>query len=271
MSATTTVAGMKFSDTLAALLDHALAYGFRIEPDTRGRGKLANSCIVYPADRDQSPINISERGAKYNRAHYENIRRQLYRAGLDPLPADQPSHGLGVIAAETAEEAQALAGPDAALLEVGEDVTVSSADGRAMTLDLKGDNASHIVGTLVAGFARQMGLGNAEAALAAGVVDEILTWSRTYSPDRVAESAERIRAELEAEYRGDIKTALDLAAQHEATAARLTKDIEKADAREKKAREDCAAALRRAEEAEATAARLEAALAPLRAVLGGQQ
>lgn len=264
MSATTTIVGIKFSDQLAALLDHAQAHGFRVEP---AKGTKPNAVVVYAPDKDIAPINVSERAAKFNKAHYENVKRQLYRAGLEPLPADQPDR---IVAGTDRDEVAAASPEGSAIINLTNGFTASSPSGEVIELDLTGEAGPKLAHHLINGLAVQMGLGKAEQMLASDLVETVLSWAITFAPARIEASAEGLRAEIEAEYRGEIKAALELAAENEARALRAEKATEKADAAAKKAREDCGAALARAKEAEANAARLEAAIAPLRAVLGGQ-
>lgn len=254
----TTIAGVKFSDQLAALLDHAIANGFRVEPDTRPKGARGN-VVIYAPDKDVSPITISEKGAKYNRAHYENIRRELYRAGLPPLPADLANGTHGVVIAGTKEEALAQAPAGSAVLELGSD------DVGALLSDP--ESGPGFLDNLLTTLAKAGGLGSAEADLVGTVSAITYAWAQKYSPDRIAEGVATIGAAREADLRSQIDETLAMAAEAEKRVEAAERAVAKADEREKKAREDCAAALRRAEAAEARARELEAAIAPLRNLL----
>lgn len=266
----TTVAGVKFSDTLAALLDHAIAHGFRIEEDTRGKAK-ANAVVVYPPNKTLSPIAVSERSARFNKAHYENVRRELYHAGCPPLPADEPKTKTdlpGVITANSAAEALAQLPEGSRVVEVG----VLDGIGDDADLDAKlrdPEEGPKFIASVVDGLVSRAGIGAAESDLMGLLVYASMSWAQKFSPDRIATATENAHAAMEARFKKELDEALDLAARYEKQAVAADRAADRAIKKEEKAREDCAAALRRAEKAEAEARRLEAAIAPLRAVLGG--
>lgn len=234
---TTTIGGVRFSDQLAALLDHAIAHGFRIEPDLRG--KRAGGLIAYPPDKTQSQINVSERGAKFNRAHYENLRRQFYAAGLEPLPTDQTT---------TQEE---------------DPMTLHIHDSKSLTAALANpENRAETVGAMTVNLFEKSPDLKPYSTLAGSLM---YTLGIFINEGGVGDAAsEQVRASMQK----DLDEALAMASQHEATVVRLTAQLEKADLAEKAARADCAAALDRAKTAEAEATELRSALAPLRAILG---
>jgi hypothetical protein len=265
----TTVAGVKFSDTLAALLDHAIAHGFRVEEDTRGKSNKANAVVVYPPDKTLSPISVSERGARFNKAHYENVRRELYHAGCPPLPADAPRQIPGLITANSAAEALAQLPEGTHVVELGALTQDGPLPSEIEALLDDPEEAPKFIATVVESLVSRAGVGAAEADLLGLLTFATMSWSQKFSPDRINEAAAKAVSVAEAGFKKDIDEALALAAGFEKQAAASDRDAERALAREQKARDDCAAALRRAETAEAEARRLEAAIAPLRAVLGG--
>lgn len=265
----TTVAGTKFSDKLGALLVHALDHGFRIENDTRGK-KGATHVLILAPDRTVAPITVSERGARFNKAHYENIRRDLYRAGLPPLPEDEAR----VSTADAAVQSIVEATEDDSLVygdQNAAEAAAAAAGGEAVALsdlDFSGENGAFAYGKLVYIIGQQGGIDRDEAA-AIGKVAELLMAFFGEKGTTALES--RIRGEVAAEVTGrlqrEVNDALAMASEAEATAERATKALAAAEARETKAREDCKAALARATAAEAKAADLEKAIAPLRTLL----
>jgi hypothetical protein len=269
--ATTTIEGVRFSDTLAALLDHAAAQtGWRVERDTRGRN--AKGVLVYPADPAFGPFTVEERGAKFNRGHYDNLRRELYRAGLPPLPGDGPA----LLDALEAPEHVVMAPSKAAALKGMPKGTVAAeimpGVGFARTPELDRifndpDAAPKFVASMTEGLAVQAGVGKMEADLLAAIVQITTDWALINGKDRLAETAERVRAELAAEYDGQVRDALAMVEEAEARAERAEKALAKAEAAGSETGRMLTDALARAEAAEAEARRLNAALAPLRAVL----
>lgn len=272
---TSTVHGIRFSDALASLLEHAEAHGFRVEPDTRGKGK-PSGLVVYPADKAHSMITVNERGAKFNRAHYENLRRQLYAAGLPPLPADAPATAASeehVVddrifgSAEAAAAAAAAAGGNARVLDLG-----AALDGEADLSEYLGENNEHapaFMANIIGSLSLAIGQSPETGSLVAGLVDVAMRWSADNTGAELDRRIADASAQVSARFSKELEEALAMASKQEATALRAQKALEAAEARETKAREDCRAALRRAEAAEAKAAEAEAVLAPLRALLAG--
>lgn len=245
----TSIEGVRFSDQLGALLAHAHAHGFRIEPDTRGkRGGGGTTLVCYPPDKDQPPITVNERGAKFNKPHYENIRRDFYRAGLPPLPGDTKPVPADVPAPDETDGVTVLHVHNTSDL----DRVLADPDKRT----------DAVAGMTAALFARSPVL-EPVAELAGGIVNEIATWGAVMMEAVVTESLAAARAELSRE----VEEALRMASDWEATATRTQNALDKAVEREDRARSDCKDALRRAEAAEAKVAELEAVLTPLRALL----
>jgi len=249
---TTTIEGIKFSDQLAALVTHAMTHDFRAELDTRGKG---GGILLYPPDKEQPVITINERSAKFNKAHYENLRRQLYAAGCPPLPdqQQQPKRATGRRPANTHEE-MAIANEHAVHIHNAGDLAKVLADPEVR---------AHTMGAMVTDLFTKADQYIPVAGLAGGLAYALSVWADDAMDQFIELASQAAKDTLQA----DLDEALRMAAQHEATAVRLTGQLEKAEERETKAREDCATALRRAEVAEAKAAEAEAALAPLRAFL----
>ena len=245
---TATVSGIKFSDQLAALLDHAVAHGFRIEARTKGRG---DEVVVLAPDTDIRPITISEKGARFNKAHYDNIRRDLTKAGMPPLPGDtaRPTAAAKTAATKPHTHDHHTKATDQGLTELlapGQpdrgDILAGIVRGlfsRSSDLDMFGDLAGSLIYGLV---------------LNADALNEVMA-------EAVGEAALAANAR-------DVDEALALAAAAEKELGQLRSAVDKADAKEAAARADCAAALERARVAEAKAAELDAAISPLRALLG---
>lgn len=275
---TTNIAGVKFSDTLAALLDHASANGWRVEKDTRGR--TAKGVLVYPPDTTIPPITVEERGAKFNPGHYSNLRSQMYRAGLPPLPGDGPAllDAIGVATPPPDERIVVAASETEALRGLPKGTVpmeIMPGVGFARTPELEriltdADVAPRFVGNMTEGLARQAGVGQMEADLIGALVQMATDWALMNGSDRLAETAQRVRDELAVEYEGQIRDALAMVEEAEANAARAEKRAEKAEAREAQARKDCGEALDRARAAEARAHELDAAIAPMRALFAPQ-
>lgn len=250
---TTTIEGVKFSDQLGALLDHATAHGFRVESATNG--KRAGTVTLYAPDKDVAPIAVNERGAKFNRAHYENIRRDLYRAGCPPLPADAKNDP----AAHDAEPPAAAAADDA--------IDVIHIHNTAALDRMLADPAKRV--DVIAGMTASL-LNRADAplsvvaALTAGLVTEVATWAEAVLPEITKQCLADARLELGRE----VDEALRMASEWEATATRAQAALDKATEREDRARRDCGEAIARAKAAETEATELRNALAPLRALLG---
>lgn len=80
----TTFDGVKFSDPIAALLDQAQTQGFRIEADP-GKQRGGSAVVVYSPDKTVAPVRVGERGEVGVR-HVGNVRRSLTAAGMVPLP-----------------------------------------------------------------------------------------------------------------------------------------------------------------------------------------
>jgi len=266
MSSTTrTVVGVVFSDELAAVVDHAAAQdGWRVEPDTRAK-RGTNAVVIYPADKDHGPINVSERGAKFNRAHYSNLRRQLAHAGLPPLPAETGA----VIDAHSLADAKAQLPPGAKAVNL-----------RELMLNLAGDNEDEfitatddpeilprIMGTICHGMLVRHGVHDALALDAGGAITfamkTAITAHQLQSIDIDAVIAAAVR-----EKDAEVDQALAMAQEADARYERANNATVKAEEKEQKARDDCRAALAEAREQKARADELEAALAPLRSLLG---
>lgn len=258
MSSTTTVQGMKYSDQLAALLEHAIANGWRVEPNPREK---PNGALCYSPDKSQNVIRLSEKGAKFNRAHYENIRREFYRAGLPPLPGD-----AGPIRVATADAAEDIdLEPGQSITDLREVFAALADPARGNSLvDMCADPATapSVIGVLVEGLAGQF-VNHTHASFAGSLTSTVLRHLHAYSEEAVSRAA----AQVEQAMRKEVDDALAMAAEAERRADAEERASLRAAEREGKARQDCAAALRRAEEAEAKAARLEAAIAPLRGLL----
>lgn len=246
----TSIEGVRFSDELGALLAHAHAHGFRIEADTRG--KRAAGVILYAPDKTIPPITVTERGAKLNRAHYENIRRDIYRAGCPPLPTDTKTE-------PTTEETPMPPRAKKSVINLPETVHVHNETDLVRALadpETRADVVATMTGNL---FAKDPNL-QPFSSLAASVVYAV----SLFASDEDNDFASAARAALQTE----IDDALKMAAEAEAKAARLQTQLDRLEKSEAKARQDCADALRRAEAAEAEAGELSRALAPLRALLG---
>lgn len=251
--ASTTVAEMKFSPQTAELLIHAMQHGFRIEPDTRGRSKV-NAVIAYPPDKNLPPISINERGAKFNKAHYENLRRDLARAGMPPLDTDQPTPTPA--ATPAAKETPEMPATDRVL---------HLHNARELDAALTGSERSEAIAGMVNGLFERADLGPM-AGIAAGI---IYTLAANY--DEVRDDMARIAAERAVAHLGEeVNAATELAAAAEEKAGRLETALAKADAKNEKLTADLRAALERAKTAEATLAENEAVLGPLRALLAGK-
>lgn len=280
---TATIAGVRFSDQLAALLDHAEANGFRIEAETR-KGRFGG-VVVYAPDKTVAPISVQEEKAKFNPAHYDNIRRAIYRAGCPVLPGDKRAADEtddadttdsaaaaferlpGVVLANSREEALAAAPEGATVIELG-GIGMVADDGSDMARILHDEDLGpKFVAEVVLGLMKQTGAGDAEAALTAMVTKTVAAWVTTFSTKAMEEAVAKAATEIRRGYEKEINEALRMASEHEATAKRATKALEAAEAREAKARADCGEAIARAKVAEAKASELEAALRPLRAVL----
>lgn len=266
MSSTTrTVVGVVFSDQLAAVVDHAAAQeGWRVEADTRAK-RGTNAVVIYPADKDQGPINVSERGAKFNKPHYENLRRQLAHAGLPPLPAETKA----VIDAHSLEEAQTQLPPGSRAVNL-----------RELLLDLANDDENDFItssmdpeilprmmGTLAHGMLTRFGVHDAIALDAGGAitfaVKTAITAHQLQSIDIDAVVAAAVKAK-----EGEVNDALAMAQAERDKYDRANRATLKAEEKEAQARRDCAAALADARAQKARADELEAALAPLRNLLG---
>lgn len=235
------IEGVKFSDQLAALLGHARANGFRIEAAT-AKGRAASGAVtVYPADKTHPPITVTEIKGKFNRSHYENVRRDLYRAGCPPLPAD----------ARTAAD----------------EVKVEHIHNASqLTARLRADQPDRpdIIAGIVGGvFGQAEGYVGKFDSLAASIAYAVATAAEELGSELTALAADS-SATL---FQSELDEALALAAAAETRADNLQKELDRADARAEQAVTDCRAALRRAEAAEARAAEAEAAMAPLRAYL----
>jgi hypothetical protein len=267
MSQTTTVSGIKFSDQTAALLDHAASEGWRIEPDSRGRGK-PNTVIAYPADKTQQPITVSERCAKYNRAHYENLRRECYRAGLSPLPADASPAPTGVVDGDSLEDVQSRLPAGAKSVSLP-DLIRSLADGTDSdfidfidSIDSP-ERAPAAIGALVHGLLHRLGVSipAADAAAMNVTMAVNLALATRVDVDAIVGAA---TARLETE----VSEALAMAQNAEEKYDRANRAAAKAAEKEAAARRDCGEALAQARAEKARADELEAALAPLRTLLG---
>lgn len=261
----TTIAGVRFSDTLAALLDHAAASGFRIEKDTRGR--TSKGVLLFSPDTDVPPLTVEERGAKFNRAHYENLRRELYRAGCPPLPGDAPDDD-DEVAVAVASEAEAMRG----MPEGTVPMELMPGVGFARTPQLEAilgnpDVAPRFIADMTEGLTKQAGLGTAEASLIGALVQVTTDWAMMNSHDRIAGHVESLRAELTGTYEQQIADALTMAEEAETRAVQAENACEKAKAEGARTGKMLTEALARADKAEADAKRLEQALAPLRAIL----
>lgn len=247
--ATTTVHGVKYSDHLAALLLHAEANGFRIEFGGRPRGSGA-SLIAYAPDKTVPPITVSERGAKFNKPHYENLRRQFYAAGCPPLPADDRT--------TTDPEEPTMAKKTTHPTPVNHTFRSET----ELLAAVNGEGGPEALAGIMAGMFAKAEMGPF-AELGGAVVYAVSAWARDHKEGLLSAAQAHARAAMQAE----IDEALAMASDAEATVARLNKAVEAAEARETQAREDCGAALERARDAEARAAEAEAAIAPLRAFL----
>lgn len=253
-SMTTTIAGVKFSDQLGALLDHAQAHGFRIEQDTRAKQK--NGIIIYAPDKDVPPMNVSEVRSKLNPAHYDNIRRQLYRAGCPVLPGDKRDDTTEEIpvSKSTPRKPEGIEKPVVHLHNQKDlEAALNKDETRADTL-----------AGVIAGLFERAGLASYEG-LAGGLIYTAAAWADEFRADIAMQAAELAHQAT----RSEIDDALKLAADAEAEAGRLRTQLERVTKSEEAARADCGAALERARVAEAKAAELEAAIAPLRAILKG--
>jgi hypothetical protein len=258
-SMTTTIAGVKFSDQLGALLDHAISHGFRIEADTRGKQK-GPAVVAYAPDKEISPITISEVRSKLNPAHYDNIRRQLYRAGCPPLPGDERP----TTEEETDMSKTTTARKTATATKGTEKPIVHLHNQKDLEAALANDETrADTLAGVIAGLFDRAGLGSYDG-LAGGMVYTIAMWADEFRADLAMKAAELAYEET----RSEIDQALKLAADAEAEAARLRTQLDRVTASEEAARRDCGAALERAKTAEAEATELRSALAPLRALLG---
>jgi hypothetical protein len=257
---TATISGVKLSDQLAALVDHAQAHGFRVEADTRP--KRSGGLIAYPPNKEIPPLSFSEKGARFNRSHYENLRREFYRAGCPPLPgeiAGQRVIGAGYETEEDAKRAHEEAGHVAVSIDsLGTDLADA-------------ESGTDVLGAIIMGLMSSAQVGDAEARLVSSVAELTYSWVQRFGTDRMAEAEERAAKQVTAALQKEVNDALALASDAEARAVAADRAVDKAKAAEKKARDDCGAALRRAEAAEAKARELEAAIAPLRALLGKAQ
>lgn len=260
---TSTICGVKFSDQLAALLDHAAsADGWRIEAANTSRGKTG-SVVVYPANKDHSPITVNERGAKFNKPHYENIRRDLYRAGLPPLPADM-AKAQGV---DIPPDAVTYGEIDLSHLGVSEVIEVAGPKGRDLE-DVMKDSKEHapLISAIVAGIMRPAGYGDTEIELAARM-NALLINHLALQSDVFGAMATRALEEARTLMQKDVDEALALAAENERRANIEARNVERVTQERDKARADCGDALARARTAEARVTELEAVLAPLQAFM----
>lgn len=265
MSSTTrTVVGVVFSDQLAAVVDHAAAQdGWRVEADTRAK-RGTNAVVIYPADKDHGPINVQERGAKFNRAHYENMRRQLAHAGLPPLPAETKA----VIEADTIEDARRQLPPGAKAVNLREVLLdlANDEENDFVTSSMDPEILPRLMGTLAHGMLDRYGVHDAIALDAGGAVTFAVKTAITahaLSGSNVDATIRAVVAEKEAE----VNDALAMASEHEQRADREAAAAARASEKEAQARADCGAALEQARVQKERADRLAAALAPLRAAL----
>ncbi len=259
---TATIAGVRFSDQMGALFTHALANGFRIEKDTRG--KNAKGLVIYPPDPNHGPITVDERGARFNRAHYENCRRDLYRAGLPPLPTDKSTPST-----QEAAEAAVLADapPGSRPLRLG-----GSGFGMVETPDITEHlddptRAPEMIGAIAQGLATRIGIGVAESALVASLVQCVAEWSMTFGEDRLSQLRTEIMDGLVADHKKEMAAMQALAEEAEAARVAADRDREKAEARGAETGRLLTEALAAKDTAEAEARRLNAAIAPLRALM----
>lgn len=244
---TTSISGVKFSDQLAALLDHAIAHGFRAEPDLRGKGRNPSGVVLYAPDKDVSPITVAERGAKLNKAHFENMRRQIYAAGCPPMAAD-PGRTIPVNTGDVVEHVHIHSLPEL--------------DSRLK--DANDEDRAQLLAGLVDGLFGRAGYGE-PMSMMAGAVSGALA---LVIPDVLTRLADSAATSSTAFFQKEVEEALAMAAEAERRATAAEAALAKADERTATARADCGAALERARVAEAKAAELEAAVAPLRALLG---
>jgi hypothetical protein len=265
-----TIAGVKFSDQLAALLDHAQASGFRIEADTR-KGRPPG-VMIYAPDKDVPPFSVQEERAKFNPSHYDNIRRQLYRSGCPLLPGDKRDEEIiestPVILADSKEEALAKAPPGAVATELPGGIGIVDDSGGDLRKTLSGEHGPAFIAQVVLGLTAGMGAGEAEQHLVAAITKTAAQWVQEFSVDAINIATKKAAEEIRRQMSGEVNEALRMASEHEATASRAMKALERAEASEAQARADCKAALARAEAAEKKAADLEAAIRPLRNLLG---
>lgn len=247
---TSTIAGVKFSDKTAALLDHAAANGFRIEAQaTGGRSGKDPGVVLYAPDKDVPPFPVYEVRAKFNPSHYDNIKSGLMRAGMPPLPSDR-----------TAVPDTHIELPDVRVEHIHSNTQLRAR--------LKADqpDRGNVMAGVVAGMFQQAegGLSRFDgfaASLIYALTVEAESIVNTMSDIASTSVLELFEADLQAEKDGR-------AAEKKRADAAIAK-LEAADAKADKARADCAAALRRAEAAEAAAAAAEAVLAPMRGYFGG--
>lgn len=242
----TNFAGIRVSDTLAALLDQAAASGFRIEADTRGKGR-PSGLIAYPPDKTKQPVTISERG-KSTPHHYANIKNDLVRAGMPDLPA---------LAAQPEAKLPPMPPP------VAVNVRVETAD--ELDAQLRSPQAQEVALGIVDSLAQRMGMTEYEAALASGVFGLVASWVKA-GTDLTAKDVEVARLEQRRADLAEIEASLTLAQECEARADAADKRAEKAAAVGAETGRLLTAAIARAEAAEAKARELEAAIAPMRAL-----
>lgn len=259
----TTFAGVKFSDQTAALIAEAVEAGFRVEADTRGKSPANKGVIIYPPDTNVSPITFNERGAKFNRAHTDNLRRELARAGLTSgddaeTKADNPAEPAPAVLTAPPKGGKPADGHEIHIRNFADVQTALGSD------DLE------VVASTVAALVRGP-LNHAPSDSPLPLFSDLLGaigYAVAIEADTIMKTVigvvtERVRRDLATE----VNEALGMASAAEAEAERLRKALAKAEASEAQARTDCGAALRRAEEAEGKARELEAAIAPLRAIL----
>lgn len=256
-SVSSTICGVKFSDQTAALLDHAAHQpGWRAEAQHRRNASKPTGVVLYSPDKTISPIAVYEEKARFNPAHYDNVRRMLYRAGLPPLPGDE-ARAQTTDPADTTEDTAPMpktaANPFVSPAANEQVITVNGLR-QLVERGSKGDVADALTG-VVEGMFLSAGAHDDTAALASILVYSLKLWDdeRTKDPARSDE----------------VDQAMALAAEAEARANRLEKAVEKADEKTAQAIADLRSWKDRAEAAEASAAAAEAAMAPLRAFLAG--
>lgn len=262
-----TVQGIRMPKDVAAVLASAIDQGFRVEPSANGKHDPMTGVVVYSPDKDMPPARFGV--AIATPAHTNNIRRNLRRMGwVDPDKPEQHDDDAqpdvidlteGVTDMSRRKTSQSAEQIAANLASEEADYAADLARARKSLEKIPHDDRVPSITSMAQKLLVAHGWDPDAAGLVSYLIPAVELWM-----------AQRDR--IDGMARDDVQELADvlLRERDEARKERdaLQANLDREVAKREQAGRDCAAALERARVAETERDALDAALRPLRAILG---